>query len=275
MADGEGEKKADGGGGGGKDKDKARGEKLQPGPAATTVISLSQILLAPLDALFKAQVHAARSFLNFVMQLSYPHVPTKKDNETAEETKYREEQERKSKEIGAFSTTFGYREQDEKGKDVIREIDIPTIALVPLKPLAVEEASFKLSMAVSDIGRHRQLRKNERGNDDPDKPKDPPPKDPPWYLVDDPISLRGVVAPPQAVGKHQGREDALKDLPAATIDIEVKVGVAALPAGLDKLLTRMTQSQSVRRPPSDGNASPPGGAGAGPVKQSPAGGEKS
>ncbi len=40
------------------------GDEFKPGPAASTVISLSQILLAPLNAIFKAQVHAARSFVN-------------------------------------------------------------------------------------------------------------------------------------------------------------------------------------------------------------------
>src|SRR5260221_13013910 len=54
------------------DTDKSAPE-FQPGEADESVVSLSQMILAPLDAIFKAQVHAARSFLNFVLQLSYPH----------------------------------------------------------------------------------------------------------------------------------------------------------------------------------------------------------
>src|SRR4051812_22916894 len=47
----------------------------EPQPAAETVLSLSQALLAPLDAILKAQLHASRSFLNFLLQIGYPHQP--------------------------------------------------------------------------------------------------------------------------------------------------------------------------------------------------------
>lgn len=50
-----------------------------PGPAADAVISSSQAILAPLDVIAKPQVHAARSFLNFVVQIGYPHVPVGHD----------------------------------------------------------------------------------------------------------------------------------------------------------------------------------------------------
>ena len=48
-------------------------------PASLSEISLSQAILAPLDALFKAQVHAARSFLNLLLQIGYPHGELDKD----------------------------------------------------------------------------------------------------------------------------------------------------------------------------------------------------
>src|SRR3954463_3483482 len=50
--------------------------EFEKGPASETILSMSQALLAPLDAILKAQVHAARSFLNFLMQIGYPHQPT-------------------------------------------------------------------------------------------------------------------------------------------------------------------------------------------------------
>jgi hypothetical protein len=52
---------------------------FRAGPAAKSIVSLSQVLLAPVDAIFKAQVHAARSFLNLVLQLGYPHLKVDSD----------------------------------------------------------------------------------------------------------------------------------------------------------------------------------------------------
>src|SRR3569833_22533 len=52
-------------------KDKV--QDFEEGPAAQAMVSLSQALLAPLDSIFKAQIHAARSFLNLLLQLGYGH----------------------------------------------------------------------------------------------------------------------------------------------------------------------------------------------------------
>ncbi len=54
-------------------------------PASVADISLSQVLLAPLDAIFKAQIHAARSFINMLLQLGYKHQSVdEKGNATGE-----------------------------------------------------------------------------------------------------------------------------------------------------------------------------------------------
>src|SRR3569833_2478835 len=54
---------------------KDKGQDFEEGPAAQAMVSLSQALLAPLDSIFKAQIHAARSFLNLLLQLGYGHRP--------------------------------------------------------------------------------------------------------------------------------------------------------------------------------------------------------
>ena len=54
---------------------------FKEGDAASSPITLSQTILAPLDAVFQAQAHAARSFLNLVLQLGYPHRPVGDDGQ--------------------------------------------------------------------------------------------------------------------------------------------------------------------------------------------------
>src|SRR3569833_3922135 len=58
---------------------KDKGQDFEEGPAAQAMVSLSQALLAPLDSIFKAQIHAARSFLNLLLQLGYGHRPVNRE----------------------------------------------------------------------------------------------------------------------------------------------------------------------------------------------------
>jgi hypothetical protein len=168
------------------------GEELVAGEAAETVVSLSQILLAPLDAIFKAQVHAGRSFLNFVLQLSFGHKeeeisgaappPPPSDSDKIYTVDFVQE----VPPLDAAHATEPPR---------LQKVSVPAIALVPLRPLAIQEAEFDLAMEVTWIGAHRQTRQALRDHL-------PVPTGHPWYLVKDPISLRGHVAPvPAAEGK--------------------------------------------------------------------------
>lgn len=211
------------------------GGTLIPGPASETVVSLSQVVLAPLDAIFKSQVHAARSFLSFILQLA--HKPTREGEPQQP----------------MFHETFSYDYNDETGRKT-QTLHIPTLALVPIKPLAVQEASFKLAMTVSYIGQHRQerasVRSREQGGDGEARR--------PWFLVDDPISLRGVVAPTPT-----------EKSPAAgpTVEISVKVGPAEVPAALDRFLSSLGQ-RTVIGPWLPATA-PAGGAAAGTTPATP------
>jgi hypothetical protein len=97
--------------------------------------------------------------------------------------------------------------------------------------MAIQEAEFDLAMEVTWIGPHRQTRQEVR-----DPATSGSGENRRWYLVDDPISLRGHVAPvPAAEGK--GNQPHIK--------INVKLGPVPTPSGLDKLLTTLTQSASV------------------------------
>lgn len=192
-----------------------------PTPAAEANISLSQAVLAPLDAIFKAQLHAARSFLNMLLQLGYPH------------------QSRPSGEAdggdGRPYTLDFLHELAVNGVMKRQRVSIPALALVPVAPLAVEAASFKFEMAVKEIALHRQLKVSEKEEAQAARP---------WFLVHEPVSIRGTIAPPTSgpeATSQRGRE--------TTIQIEVKVGSMKVPAGLDRLLTSLTQRAELKDVP--------------------------
>lgn len=193
-------------------------EPAEVSSAATTPVSLSQTLLAAIDSLSKAQVHAARSFLNLVLQIGFPHVPLD------------ENKQRIASDDRAYTQDFYYDVQV-NGQQERRKVSIPALALIPVTPLAIESANIKLEMSISHVAQHQQLQESERKKLKENPPQVPQEDKRPWFLVPDPISIRGTLAPSD--GNRQG---------GASIQIEIKVGKTAMPAGLDKLLTHLTQS---------------------------------
>lgn len=213
------------------------------GPASGAIISLSQALLAPLDAIFKAQIHAARSFLNMLLQLGYPHKPIDEEGEHVPEKKEGKTEagpagEKQPQKDLPYNLNFHYETMID-GKIQQRKVSIPALALVPVAPLAVESAEFKFGMAVTWIKRHRQIQESEMKTLETEKAKGYGRSKRPWFLVDDPISMRGLISPH---GKKEETEETTQD---STIQIEVKVGKLPMPAGLDKLLTSLTQTSYI------------------------------
>ncbi|MBI5562355.1 MAG: DUF2589 domain-containing protein [Deltaproteobacteria bacterium] len=184
-------------------------------------LTLSQAILAPLDAVFKAQAHAARSFLNLVMQVGHPHRAVNADG-----TRIIEDDGGKRH----YNMEFAF-DVDVDGRKETRTVSVPALALLPIAPLAVEEASFKFGMRVKEIAPHRQMQESEDVELDKEGGTYNAYKRP-WYLVSEPVSLCGQVAAP---GKDTQRSSD------ATIEIEIKVGKMPTPAGLDKILTTLTQ----------------------------------
>lgn len=182
------------------------GPEEEDGRASETDISLEQALLAPLDAILKAQLHSARSFLNLLLQLGYPH-DEKNEGEP-------------------YHLQFRQR-VDVDGEQHTQTIRVPALALVPIAPLAVSNAEFQLEMAVRKIGRYAQMRGSAAGADRHHRP---------WFLVDKPINIEGVIAPPD----HRSEESASSDR-ESSIKISIKVNSIPMPRGLDKLLTSLTE----------------------------------
>ena len=197
-------------------------EKNEMQPANEKIVSLSQVLLAPLDAIFKAQVHGARSFLNLVLQIGTPHAAITRDAE-GNMTPNKEEEENNR----LFQQDFYFKVQTADG-EVEQHLSVPSLALVPLVPLAIEDAQFDFDYTVSHIAEHEQLQETRKDDGTEKRP---------WYLVNEPVSLRGVLAP-QSKDKSSNAEET-------KIKISIKLGKQLMPSGLDKLLTTVNQIASL------------------------------
>ncbi len=196
-------------------------------PAAQSEISLSQAILAPLNSLFKAQIHAGRSYLSYLLQMGYPHVNINKDGIVDEESL--------KKTDSLYSQKFRF-DRNTDGKKETFEICIPTLALIPVSPLAIDEADFEFDFSVNKVDRHQQIQESEEESLKKDEKYDKFNR--PWYLVKDPVSFKGGLAP-------ESKAEA-ESSSSSTIKVKVKVSKQSLPSGLDKLLTTLNQISEIR-----------------------------
>lgn len=190
-------------------------------------ISLSQAILAPLLSIFKAQVHAARSFLSFLLQIGTPHIPADGEGETSVTTSSE----------ALYMQTFRLKHTNSQGKEETVEIKIPSLSLVPIAPLGVESAEFEFDFRVENYHRHRQMQRSEEMAMQKEKEKGYDAHYRPWYLVDNPINFDGNVAPSAAAESGSSSGQVIK--------IKIRVSRQPTSAGLDKLLTSFNQYISV------------------------------
>jgi hypothetical protein len=202
----------------------------EPTGAAETSISLSQAVLAPISAILKAQLHAGRSFLNMLLQLGYPHRQARAGGEPGEAGDAEPLLPRDPNEQRPYTLDFVH-ETIVNDTPKRQKVSIPALALVPVAPLAVESASFSFDMAIKEVGRHSQLKQSEK--DEAFEPR-------PWFLVHEPVSIRGVIAPP-AVNTNDKQQSERE----TTIHVDVKIGAMRMPSGMDRLLTLLTQLTQV------------------------------
>ena len=206
--------------------------KFQEGPASKAIVSLSQVLLAPLDAIFKAQIHAARSFLNMVLQMGYPHLKLDENGQPLP----MDQQEPDADKV--YMQEFKLKSGND-GKESVANIRIPALSMIPVAPLSIEQAEFDLDFSIGYVYRNSQMQKSEGGTVEDEKKYST--SDRPWFLVNDPISIRGVVAPSVSDEMKESSEDTGE----TKISIRIKVTRQDMPSGLDKLLTTLNQSSSV------------------------------
>jgi len=205
-------------------------ESPESRPAAEANVSLSQVVLAPVDALLKAQLHASRSFLNMLLQLGYPHQsPAPGDADPDPGATPTPPADGKP-----YTLTF-VQEHVVNGVPRQQKLSLPALALVPINPLAVESASFSFDLAVREVGPHQQLKVSEA---------DEAAQARPWYLVHEPVSILGALAPAGKAPDEKGGADS-----ETAMHIELKVGATKIPAGLDRLLTTLTQTATLEDVP--------------------------
>jgi hypothetical protein len=207
--------------------------QFKTGKNPDSQISLSQALLAPLDAIFKAQLHSARSFLNMLLQLGYKHQHSE-DGKSGQADK------------NDHYTQEFYFESQVDGQTKHHKVSIPALALVPIAPLAVESAEFNLRMEIEGIEKHSQFQEKKVEEIKSRKPETEDVKSP-WYLVQNPISIRGKFGSPCDDDTNK------KVTSSSAINIQIKVNRIPIPAGLDKLLVSLTQSTVISTVSDDQN----------------------
>lgn len=226
-------------------------------PASINKLNLSEALLAPLNAIFEAQVHAARSFLSFVLQMGFRHKYSEDEikklrldtnnEESLEIVKnYDEEQTdrgtisqlRQKQKDGTlsgdemnhlkalvnkwddiYSQDFTYI--DDQGNENL--MSVPNLALIPVKPLSIETASFKFDMEINNsYENYETVRGTSKMNAEQR----------PWMLIQ-PKRLSGTIVPHSESGNR------------SAISIEINIKSTEMPNGLSKLLTTMTESSRI------------------------------
>lgn len=214
-------------------------------------ISLSAALLAPINSIFEAQIHSARAFLNFILQMGFRHQPSPEEKDADDAIKAKEdEREIKKKrisellkersqnggvlssekisELKELNTKYGdlYYQSidfiDQTGNQFL--LGVPNLALLPIKPLAISEADFSYEFAVSsESSNYDQMGaaiENAKGKDEKR----------PWFLIKEPKSLQGHFT----TRKEESSERSIK--------INVKVASTEVPYGLEKLLVHLTNN---------------------------------
>lgn len=200
-------------------------------------VSLSAAILAPLTALVKAQVHNSRAFLSYLLQLGYSHVKMDEHNEPIVDD---------PAQLTPFTLPFVNKVQVDS-HEVLQQVTIPALALVPSVPLGVESAEFEYDFLAESYAPHAQLQPKRGQDAGEDSTKRP------WYLVEDPVSLRGNGGDKAGAGTT----DKAWSRNRSSIHIKIKVGQMAVPSGLDKLLSTLTQAATVHNlPPKPAEAKP-------------------
>ncbi len=211
-------------------------------------ISLSAALLAPINSIFEAQIHSARAFLSFILQMGFRHTPSRDDfedqdlyNSHIEDLRIAKNEMKelfrdrnrdghlsaaKTARLKELSANYGdlYHQSidfiDNTGNEF--QVSIPNLALLPIKPLAISEADFSYEFVVDSetetFNQNGAALKSEGGK-----------KENPWFLIK-PKSLRGSIAERKEDSEHRA------------IKINVKVGNTEMPYGLEKLLVHLTNS---------------------------------
>jgi hypothetical protein len=117
-----------------------------------------------------------------------------------------------------FIQEFGYLDQNNNE----RVLQIPNLALLPVKPLAIQSANFKFELMVKESNKQADSTIRSAAKAVTKRP---------WFLIDDPKTIQGEFVAQQ----NENSTDK-------TIKIDVTIGSVDMPYGLHKLINSLTNT---------------------------------
>lgn len=226
-------------------------------------ISLSEALLAPLNAIFEAQIHASRAFLSFFLQMGFRHKYTPEDMARLEADKetnsdiLREIADQKDRQKDIETLTKQKVELEAKDQLTLQEAKELERILQELKDLNIRWGTLfqqpieyvdqngngrtifipnlallpikPLAISSANFKFELKVKDEMRTADSPIRSSAKALQKRPWFLIDTPKTIEGEFA-------MQQKENSSEK----TIKIEVTVGSVDTPYGLHKLISSLT-----------------------------------
>ncbi len=147
------------------------------------------------------------------------YITLKKDEKTPElEKKIQKKLDDLLIDLDMKEDVYTLRFQYLDGEGIEHTIVIPALALVPVRPLAIESATFDFFMTIESSDKNYETKQKSRAI-----------RKSPWEFIE-PKRIKGKIVDIESKETHKG------------IKIHVAVGSAPIPAGLNNLLTSLTQS---------------------------------
>jgi hypothetical protein len=167
------------------------------------VMTLHQLISAPLVATLEADTMTTRSYIDFLREVAFE--PSGNDEKSG---------------LGKLRTfTFQYMQGDAKGRS-LKSVQIPVISLIPIPLLQIKEASFDFDIKILDAV--SETREEKYSFDSQGQQEDP----------DDRIKMRAALAPQNGSAKNQ-KDSSL----TANMKVKVVMQQADMPSGLANLLS--------------------------------------
>jgi hypothetical protein len=167
------------------------------------VMTLHQLISAPLVATLEADTMTTRSYIDFLREVAFePDTDKEKSG------------------LGKLRTfTFQFMQADVKGK-TLKSVQIPVISLIPIPLLQIKEAVFDFDIKILDaVSETKEEKYSFEHQNEPEQQTDR-------------ISMRAALAPQTGSNKNQ-KDSSL----SANMKVKVVMQQADMPSGLANLLS--------------------------------------
>ncbi|WP_020613365.1 DUF2589 domain-containing protein [Sediminispirochaeta bajacaliforniensis] len=148
-----------------------------------TKLSLAQAILASVDSIIKAQIHASRSFLSSILQMGFGHQGLDDEGNILND---------ENKSDNLYRLEF-IQEREINGEIKKYRVSVPTLAALPMNPLMIHDAQIDFKMKITSIepekifgiGTEEEMRTKDKNKWHAGKR--------PWFLVEEPKSFIGEI----------------------------------------------------------------------------------